>query len=81
MVARVYGGEGWYVHDEGGTGRVECLYESKRRGGRSEVKFIVARMVDGEGWAASRAEVAAEAGARAEVDTGPGAGGRGGGRP
>ena len=57
MVARVYGGEGWYVHDEGGTGRVECLYEPKRRGGRGEVEFIVARMVDGEGWAASRAGV------------------------
>ena len=72
MVARVYGGEGWYVNDEGGTGRVECLYESKRRGGRDEVMFIVARMVDGEGWAASRTEGAMEARARDGVDTGEG---------
>ena len=32
MVARVYGGEEWFVRDEGGTGRAECLYE--RNGGR-----------------------------------------------
>ena len=54
---------------------MECLYESKRKGGRHEVKFVVARMVDGEGGAASRAEVTTEAGARAEEATGPGAGG------
>ena len=77
MVARVYGGEGWYVHDAGGTGRVECLYESKRKGGRHEVKFVVARMVDGEGWEAGRAEVAREAGVREGAGTGQMAGGVG----
>ena len=54
MVARVYGGEEWFVRDEGGTGRAECLYE--RKGGRGrEVRFIVARLTGGDGWARGRA--------------------------
>ena len=40
MVARVYAGEEWYVNDEGGTGRIECLYERARRGARA-VKYVV----------------------------------------
>ena len=76
MAARIFGGEGWYVRDEGGTGRVECLYEGKRRG-RREVKFIVARLVDGERWATSRGAVPAGAGVRAEEAIGPEAGGEG----
>ena len=56
---------------------MECLYESKRKGGRHEVKFVVARMVDGEGWEAGRAEVAREAGVREGAGTGQGAGGVG----
>ena len=39
------------------------------------MKFIVARMVDGEGWAAGRAEMAKEAGVREEGETGTGEGG------
>ena len=77
MAARVFGGEGWYVSDEGGTGRVECLYEGKRRG-RREVKFIVARLVDRERWEAGRVAATVGAGARAEgaaAGTGVGGGG------
>ena len=68
MAARVFGGEGWYVNDEGGTGRVECLYEGKRRG-RREVKFIVARLVDRERWEAGRVAATVGAGARDEGAT------------
>ena len=75
MAARVFGGEGWYVNDKGGTGRVECLYEGKRRG-RREVKFVVARLVDRERWEAGRAAAMMGVGARDEGDTtGTGAGG------
>ena len=75
MAARVYGGEEWYVNDEGGTGRVECLYEGKRRG-RREVKFIVARLVDRERWEAGRVAAAEGAWARDEGATaGTGVGG------
>ena len=58
MVARVYGGEEWYVHDEGGTGRVECLYERGSRGAH-EVMFIVARLTGDDEWARRRATRAA----------------------
>ena len=74
MAARVFGGEGWYVSGEGGTGRVECLYDGKRRG-RREVKFIVARLVDRERWAAGREAATVGAGVRAEEATGTGVGG------
>ena len=54
MVARVYGGEDWFVRDEGGTGRAECLYE--RKGGRGGgVRFIVARQTADDRWARGRA--------------------------
>ena len=72
MVARVYGGEEWFVRNEGGTGRAECLYERKRGRGR-EVKFIVARLTGDDRWARDR--VARDGGAdrawsrgRAEAD-------------
>ena len=43
MVARVYGGEEWYVNDDG-CGRAECLYE--RAGLRVHAtRFIIARRV------------------------------------
>jgi len=61
MAARVYAGEEWYVQDDGGTGRVECLYEKARRG-RGVVKFVVARLSAEDRWAsdgrrAARADV------------------------
>ena len=64
MAARVYAGEDWYVQDDGGTGRVECLYEKARRG-RGVVKFVVARLTAEDRWAsdgrrAARAEVEKE---------------------
>ena len=65
MMARVYGGEEWYVNDEEGEGRVECLYEKKRKGER-RVKFVVARLVDSDRWVATAAE-AEETGTEAEV--------------
>ena len=55
MMARVYGGEEWYVNDEGGEGRVGCLYERDSRDAH-EVLFIVARLTgDDDSWARSRA--------------------------
>ena len=50
MMARIYGGEEWYVNDDGGTGRVECLYERDSRGGH-EVTFIVAKLTGDDEWA------------------------------
>ena len=48
MVARVYGGEEWYVNDDG-CGRAECLYE--RAGTRVHAtRFIVARRVGDDRW-------------------------------
>ena len=68
MVARVYGGEDWFVRDEGGTGRAECLYE--RKGGRGGgVRFIVARQTADDRWARGRAahEAGDEARSRQEA--------------
>ena len=50
MSARVYAGEDWYVHDEGGTGRIECLYERARKGACA-VQYVVARLTDEDRWA------------------------------
>ena len=50
MSARVYAGEEWYVHDEGGTGRIECLYERARKGACA-VQYVVARLTDEDRWA------------------------------
>ena len=50
MAARVYAGEDWYVQDDGGTGRIECLYERARRG-VGAVKFVVARLTGENRWA------------------------------
>ena len=48
MVARVYGGEEWYVNDDG-CGRAECLYE--RAGTRVHAtRFIIARRVGDDRW-------------------------------
>ena len=55
MMARVYGGEEWYVHDEGGTGRIECLYERDSRG-KHEVTFIVARLTASQATTGGRGE-------------------------
>ena len=41
MMARVYGGEEWYANDRGGTGRVECMYEKKRKG-EGITRFVIA---------------------------------------
>ena len=64
MAARVYAGEEWYVLDEGGTGRVECLYEKARRG-RGVVKFVVARLSAEDRWASDGRRAA-----RADVEQG-----------
>ena len=53
MSARVYAGEDWYVHDEGGTGRIECLYE-RARTGAGVVQYVVARLTDDDRWARDR---------------------------
>ena len=50
MAARVYAGEEWYVQDDGGTGRIECLYERAKRG-VGAVKFVVARLTTEDRWA------------------------------
>ena len=50
MAARVYAGEEWYVHDDGGTGRIECLYERAKRGAGA-VQFVVARLTTEDRWA------------------------------
>ena len=62
MAARVYAWEDWYVQDDGGTGRIECLYERARRG-VGAVKFVVARLTAEDRWAsdgrrAARTDVA-----------------------
>ena len=69
MMARVYGGEDWYVNDGEGEGRVECLYEKKRKGERS-VKFVVARLVDSDRWVAAAAEAEEVRTGAAEADGG-----------
>ena len=50
MAARVYAGEEWYVQDDGGTGRIECLYERAKRGAGA-VQFVVARLTTEDRWA------------------------------
>ena len=50
VAGRVYAGGEWYVQDDGGTGRVECLYEKARRGGGA-VKFVIARLTAEDRWA------------------------------
>ena len=50
MAARVYAGEEWYVQDDGGTGRIECLYERAKRG-VGAVQFVVARLTTEDRWA------------------------------
>ena len=52
MAARVYAGEEWYVHDDGGTGRIECLYE-RAKGGVGAVQFVVARLTTEDRWASN----------------------------
>ena len=69
MMARVYGGEEWYVNDRGGTGRVECLYEKKRKG-EGSTRFVIARLVDSDRWAATAAEAAATRAGASEEDGG-----------
>ena len=69
MMARVYGGEEWYVNDRGGTGRVECLYEKKRKG-EGSMRFVIARLVDSDRWAATAAEAAATRAGASEEDGG-----------
>ena len=64
MAARVYAGEDWYVQDDGGTGRVECLYEKARRG-RGVVKFVIARLTAEDRWASDGRRAA-----RADVEQG-----------
>ena len=69
MMARVYGGEDWYVNDGEGEGRVECLYEKKRKG-EGSVKFVVARLVDSDRWVAAAAEAEEVRTGAAEADGG-----------
>ena len=69
MMARVYGGEEWYVNDRGGTGRVECMYEKKRKG-EGITRFVIARLVDSDRWAATAAGAAAPRAGADEEDGG-----------
>ena len=78
MMARVYGGEEWYVNDDGGTGRIECLYERDSRG-KHEVTFIVARLTGDDGWARRRAEYNGGGGRQGGDDRAASGGGAGGG--
>ena len=52
MVARIYGGEEWYISE--GRNRVECLY-ARDNGAAQTVQFIVAVMTGDDEWARRRA--------------------------
>ena len=53
MMARIYGGEEWYVGGDRSRRRVECLYE-RDTGGEHTVQFIVAVRTGDDGWARRR---------------------------